>query len=92
MGPAIVAAYGLQSAVALATALAIWLGRAWAVGVFIAFGIVLAAAALFEGFWLGLRPPMASLSEMLMIVLSTGALALVFRREFRSGGDRSEVH
>jgi hypothetical protein len=92
MGPAVAALYGLQTAAALATALAIWLGRAWAVGVLIALGMILGGAALLEGFWLGLRPPMASVSELLMIALSTGALALVFRREFGNGGDHREAH
>jgi hypothetical protein len=56
----VVAVYAIQSVAALATALAIWLGRPWAVGVLIGLGIVLCGAALLEGFWLGLRPPMAS--------------------------------
>jgi hypothetical protein len=90
MGPAIAMAYGLQTAAALATALAIWLGRAWAVGVLVVLGISLAAAAILEGFWLGLRPPIASVAEMMMIALSTGALALVFRREFGSDPERRE--
>jgi hypothetical protein len=91
LGAAVVAIYALQVGAAFAAALAIWLGRPWAAGVVIALGVVLCAAALFEGFWLGLRPPMASLSEMLMIALSTGALALVFRREFRGGRDQREA-
>ena len=91
MGPAVTAAYGVQAAAAVATAVAIWLGRAWAVGVLVVLGILLAAAALLEGFWLGLRPPMASVSEMVMIALSTGALALVFRREFSRDRGRRDL-
>jgi len=34
----------------------------------------------------------ASVSELLMIALSTGALALVFRRESGNGNDRREAH
>ena len=86
MGPAFVAAYALQTATALAAAVAIWLGRSWTVGVVLALGTMLAAASLLEGFWLGLRPPIASVTEVLIIALSTGAFALVMRREF--GGDR----
>jgi hypothetical protein len=90
MGPAVVAAYGLQIAAALVTALAIWQGRPWAAGVLLVLGMLLAATALLEGFWLGLRPPIASVGEVMMIALSTGALALVFRREFGSDPDRGE--
>jgi hypothetical protein len=50
------------------------------------------AAALLEGFWLGLRPPMSSVGELLMIALSTAALALAFRREFGHGGEQREAH
>jgi hypothetical protein len=92
MGPAVAALYALQTGAALATALAIWLGRPWSVGVLIALGVILCGAALVEGFWLGLRPPMASISELMMIALLTGALALVFRREFASRSDRREAH
>jgi hypothetical protein len=92
LGATVAMLYGIQTTAALATALAIWLGRAWAVGALIALGVILCGAALLEGFWLGLRPPMASVSELLMIALSTGALALVFRREFKSGGDPREAH
>jgi hypothetical protein len=57
----------------------------WAVDMLLVLG---AAAALLEGFWLGLRPPFASVSEVMMIAMSTGALALVFRREFGGEPDR----
>ncbi|TMA32259.1 MAG: hypothetical protein E6J87_13445 [Deltaproteobacteria bacterium] len=86
MSPALVAAYVLQTASALAAAVAIWLGRPWTVGILLALGALLAAASLLEGFWLGLRPPVVSVSEVLVIALSTGALALVMRREFGGEG------
>jgi hypothetical protein len=86
MSPALVAAYGLQTAVALAAALAIWLGRSWTVGILLVLGTMVAAAALLEGFWLGLRPPIVSVSEVLVIALSTGAFPLVMRREFGGEG------
>lgn len=54
-------------------------------------GILLAATALLEGFWLGLRPPIISVGEVMMIALSTGALALVFRREFSGDRDPGEL-
>ena len=92
MGPAVAAVYGIETIAALATALAIWLGRTWAVGVLIVLGMILGGAALLEGFWLGLRPPMSSVGELLMIALSTAALALVFRREFGHGGEQREAH
>jgi len=92
MGPAVVAVYGIQTVAALATALSVWLGRPWAVPVLIVLGVILGGAALLEGFWLGLRAPMASISELMMIVLSTGALALVFRREFRGEKDHRAAH
>ena len=91
MGPAVVVSYGLQTAAALATALAIWRGAPWAVGMLLVLGMLLVAGALLEGFWLGLRPPIASVSEVLMIALSTGALALVFRREFDSDLDEGDL-
>ncbi|MGH7337903.1 MAG: hypothetical protein ACREI7_10010 [Myxococcota bacterium] len=91
MGPAVATAYALQTAAALATALAIWQGRPWAVGVLLVLGLLLAAGALLEGFWLGLRPPIVSVGEVLMIALSTGALALVFHREFGGHSDRGEL-
>ena len=91
MGPSVVAAYGLQTAAALATALAIWQGRSWAVAVLLVLGMLLATSALLEGFWLGLRPPIVAVGEVMMIALSTGALALVFRHEFSGDRDRSEL-
>jgi hypothetical protein len=91
MGPAVAAAYALQTAAALATAFAIWRGSPWTVVMLLVLGTLLASAALLEGFWLGLRPPMASVGEVLMIALSTGALALVFRREFGNGAHRREA-
>ena len=91
MGPAVAAMYALQTMAALVTAFAIWDGRSWAVGALILLGMLLASAALLEGFWLGLRPPMASVGEVLMIALSTGALALVFRREFANGDRHNEA-
>src|SRR5262249_50857922 len=84
--PALVAAYGLQAATALGAAVAMFFGRPWTVGVLLALGVMLAAASLLEGFWLGLRPPVAAVSEVMVIGLSTGALALAMRREL--GGDR----
>ena len=92
MGTAVVMLYGLQTAAALAAAIAIWLGRAWAVGVLVALGTILGGAVLLEGFWLGLRPPIAAVSELLIIALSTGALAFVFRREFGNDRDRRAAH
>ncbi len=89
MNPALVAAYALQTGMAFAAALAIWLGRSWTVGVVLALGTMLAAASLLEGFWLRSRPPIASVSEVMIIVLSTGALALVMRREFGAGNRES---
>jgi hypothetical protein len=47
---------------------------------------MLAAAARLEGFCLELRPPIVSVSEVLVIALSTGALPLVMRREFGGEG------
>ena len=82
LGATVALLYALQIAAAIATALAIWQGRTWAVAALLTLGILLAAGALLEGFWLGLRPPLASVAEVMMIALSTGALALVFRREF----------
>jgi|SRR5688572_20362622 len=88
---AVVVLYGLQTSAAIAAAIAIWLGRMWAVGMLIALGVILAGAVLLEGFWLGLRPPLAAVSELLIIALSTAALSFVLRREFAPGGDRDEA-
>ena len=91
MGSVVVASYALQIAAALVTAFGIWRGSPWAFAALLALGILLAAGALLEGFWLGLRPPLASVGEVIMIALSTGALALVFRREFVGDPDRREL-
>jgi hypothetical protein len=43
-----------------------------------------------EGFWLGLHPPVASLSEAIIVALVTGALALALRHEFHHDGSGRE--
>jgi hypothetical protein len=86
---ALVSAYGLQALAALGTAVGIWWGRLWVVGVLIALGILIVATALLEGFFLGTGPPLVSLSQALVVALMTGGLALLLRYEFgKSDPDR----
>jgi len=81
LGSVIVVAYVLQGLAAVAAAVGVWLGRRWTVGALLTLGAMLIASALLEGFWLGVRPPLASVGEILIVTLSTGALVLVLRRE-----------
>ncbi len=87
--PALFVAYGLQVAAAVATALGMWLGRPWTIVALLALGATLVAAALLESLWLGVRPAISAASEVLIVLLSTGALALVLRHEFGGGASHS---
>jgi hypothetical protein len=82
--PSLFAAYCLQGAAAIAAAIGVWAGRPWAIGAVLALGATLVAGALLESFWLGVRPAITAVSQMLIVALSTGALALVLRRELRA--------
>jgi hypothetical protein len=85
---AFVAAYALEVAAALVAAVALWLGRPWSVAFLVVLGAMLAISSLLETFWFGLRAPVQSAGEVLIIALSTAALALVLHRELRPGGTR----
>jgi hypothetical protein len=80
--PLFVAAYGLQTLAALATALGIWLGRAWVLGALALLGIAVVATALLEGLFLDVRPAPVAFSQALVAAVATGALLLVLRHEF----------
>lgn len=79
---------GACAALALATAIALWLGHTATVPLLVTLGIALAAAALIEAFAWGIRPPVSAISTVIVVALSTGALALALRGELRGeGGD-----
>ena len=80
--PSLFVAYGLQAAVAIAAAIGLWLGRPWTIAAVLVLGVTVVAAALLE-VWLGVRPAITAVGEVLIVGLSTGALALVLRHEFR---------
>jgi hypothetical protein len=82
--PLMFVAYGLQVAAAVVTAVGMWLGRRWSIGALIVLGVALAATAILESLWLGVRPAVASAGEILVLALSIGALGFVLSREFRA--------
>jgi hypothetical protein len=79
--------FAVQGAAALLAALGIFLGSAWAIAALVALGGVLVASTALEAFWLGIRSPIGAVSTMLIVALSTAALALVLRHEFSSPAD-----
>ncbi len=89
--PALVVAYGLQTALALATALGIWLGWLGAVGLVVALGSSVAATVLFEAFHLAVRPLLSATSQLIVVAIVTAALSFLLRHEFneqeRSNGE-----
>lgn len=87
----LVAAYGIQVVAGLMTAVGVGLGRLWSVAALIVLGICVASTALLEGFFLDLRSPFVAVSQLLVVAIMTGALALLLRYEFsrRSREDRA---
>jgi hypothetical protein len=81
--PALVVAYGLQTALALATALGIWLGWSGVVGLVVVLGLAVAATVVFEAFHLAVRSPLPAISQLLVVAIVTAALSLLLRHEFR---------
>lgn len=86
-GPAVLAAYAVQVVLALATALGLWLGRTWTIPALLALAGALAVSALIESFWLGVRPPVAAISQIAIVVLSACGLAYLLRHEFEGDPD-----
>lgn len=84
--PALAAVQAVQVAAGLAAALGIWLGRPWAPGALLVLGAAVAAAAIFEGFFLGVRPPLFALSEAGVVAVASGGLALLLHRELGGAG------
>ena len=82
-GPLLLAAYVLQLAAGLATALGLWLGRLWACGAVLLLGASVAATACLE-VGLGIRPAVAALAQVLIATVSAGALFVVLKRELGS--------
>lgn len=78
---------GICAALAVATAVALWAGHSATIALLVALGIALAAAALLEAFAWGVRPPVTAISMVIVVALSTGALALALRHEFGRDGD-----
>lgn len=77
-------AHGAEAVIAVAAAVGLWLGRAWSAGAVVALGVALGASALLEGFYLGVRPPVAAVAQLLVAALAAGALGLLIRRELRA--------
>jgi hypothetical protein len=86
MGPGAVSFCAIQTVLALVTAGALWQGRSWSVTALLLLGASLATSALLESFGLGIRPPITAVGEILVVALSTGALAWALRREFSVSG------
>lgn len=82
---ALVVAYGLQTVLALVTALGIGLGRRGVITLVIVLGISVAATSLFEAFYLAVRPLLPVTSEVLVVAILTAALSLLLRRELGVG-------
>ncbi len=76
--PALVATWALVVAFAAATAVGVWIERSWAVATLVGTGVLLVVATL-QQVWLGTLPVAASVSEMSIVALITGALALALR-------------
>jgi multisubunit Na+/H+ antiporter MnhB subunit len=64
------------------------MGRPGSVALVLVLGTMLAASAILEGFWLDLRSPIAAMSQVLVIAVSTGALAVALRHEFGGASHR----
>lgn len=79
--PALLWGYTVQTLAAMATALGLWLGRAWVVGALLILGIAVTGTALFAGFFLGAGAVLVAVSQALVVAVATGALALVMHRE-----------
>lgn len=90
--PVLFATFALQCVLAVLVAVGMWFGRKWTVGALLTLGALLVAAALQTGFWLDLHPPVASLSEAIIVALVTGALALALRYEFDHDVHERDVH
>jgi hypothetical protein len=83
----LVLAYGFQTLAGLATTLGLWMGRRWVLGALLVLGTSVAATAILDSFFLGVRPVAMAVGEVLVAALSTGALLLVLRREFANGDE-----
>lgn len=83
-------AYGIQAALGLVTALGIWLGRLWVLGVLIAWGLGVAATVLLETLLLEVRPPISALAELIFVAVLTVGLFLLLRYEFGEPVDSGE--
>lgn len=90
--PALLAGYGLQAVVGLATAVGMWRGAKWVVGSLALLGVSVAGTALFAGFYLGTQLAARAVSEALVAAVSTGALAVLLRYELsdRDGSGTGE--
>lgn len=84
--PVLVAAYALQVAAGLAVVVGLWLARSWTIGAVLALGVLVGATALFEGFFLGLMPGVAAVSQLLVVAVATGLLVLLLRHELGESG------
>ena len=74
-------AYIVQTALAFAAAVGVWLGRSWAANVILALGAVVAATWLIEAFALGLVAYLYAIGiAVVALVLATVGYAFVCRR------------
>ena len=78
---ALVLAYALQGAAGLAAAVGLWWTRPWAIAAVLALGVAVGATVLLEGFFLGLLPRLAAVTQLLLAAAATGGLVLLLRRE-----------
>lgn len=83
--PALFAGYAFQAVAGAAVALGIWTGRRWVQGALVVLGTAVAGTALYEAFFLGLRPAVSAVSLVLVAAAATGALVVVLHRERTSG-------
>jgi hypothetical protein len=81
--PVLFLGHAAETLAALAVAIGLWLGHAWAGGAVLALGVALGATALLEAFYVGVRPPAAAVAWFLAAAVGAGALGLLIRRELR---------
>lgn len=86
---AVAAAVGFEALLAVAAALAIWLGGRWAGMAVLALGVAIAASAALMVFVLGAPALPAAASRILIAALGAGAFYWVLRGELGPGSERS---
>jgi hypothetical protein len=84
--PALLFAFVLQAACALAAAIGVWRGDRWAAGAAVLLGISIAATWLFEGFVLGIVAYLRAMLVAAIAVMLTVSIATYVNRQ-RSIGD-----